>query len=230
MELTNTYRLDVPVAQAWAVLTDLPRAAACLPGAVLAEAGHDQGRGSLRVQVGAVAVTCTGVARIAVYPPAGSDGTVHEAVITAGADQARANQDGAAVTVTATLRPWGPGTELSLVTGLTPPGSLAQAGPGVIAGAGSRLLSQFARNLEAAAAEEAVAEEAVAEEAAAEEIPAGFPVIIPGKPFMQIPAAGIVGAAAGAVLIALVPVVRRLAAARNTAHNAAKKQQRRQIL
>jgi carbon monoxide dehydrogenase subunit G len=214
LELTNTYRLDVPVTQAWAVLSDLPRAAACLPGAVLTEAGREHGRGSLRVQVGAATVMCDGAARIAVPPPTKGDGAVHEAIITAGTAQ-----DGAAVTVTATLRPWGPGSELSLVTGLTPPDSLAQAGPGIIAAAGSRLLSQFAQNLEAAA-EEATPEKATPEEIAAPAEP------VPGQPSARIPAAGVVAAAAGSAVIALALVVRRLAAA----HNAATKQQRRQIL
>ena len=218
MELTNTYRLDVPVAQAWAVLTDLPRTAACLPGAVLAEASHDHGQGSLRVRVGAVTVACAGIARLTV-PEAG-----HQAVITVGpaqdgADHDGADHHGAAVTVTATLRPWGLGTELSLVTGLTPPAALAQAGPGIIADAGSRLLTQFARNLEAAAAQVAPVQETVAGKAAADETEAPADPV-PGQPPMRIPAARIALAAAGPVLIALVLIVRRLAA----------KQQWRQIL
>jgi uncharacterized protein len=225
LELTNTYRVDVPVAQAWAVLTDLPRTAACLPGAVLAEASHDHGQGSLRVRVGAVTVACAGIARLTV-PEAG-----HQAVITVGpaqdgADHDGADHHGAAVTVTATLRPWGLGTELSLVTGLTPPAALAQAGPGIIADAGSRLLTQFARNLEAAAAqvapvqqEVAPVQETVAGKAAADETEAPADPV-PGQPPMRIPAARIALAAAGPVLIALVLIVRRLAA----------KQQWRQIL
>ena len=45
MELTNDFRVGVPVEQAWAVLTDVELIAPCMPGAQLQEVEGDEYRG-----------------------------------------------------------------------------------------------------------------------------------------------------------------------------------------
>jgi carbon monoxide dehydrogenase subunit G len=137
LELTSTFQLDAPLPRVWAVLTDLSQVAACLPGAAAQQA--DGGAGvsvTIGPQPGAVTARVTE-----------QDSNSALVVITA-----EGGPDLTAVRLAATLRPWGPGTELRVLSDLTLSGRLARLGPGVIAGAGSRLLARFAANLETAAA------------------------------------------------------------------------------
>jgi uncharacterized protein len=220
VELTNTYRLNVSVAQAWAVLADLPRVAACLPGATPTDAGPagagpaDGGLAGagpadrvlwLTVDPGPYRVQ----ARVAEV-----DEAAHRIVITA-----EGTPGLTAVRVAAALRPWGPGAELSMLTDLTLSGRLAGLGPGVVAAAASQLLGQVAANLERAAADiaPAPAPPAPAPAAAAPTVSAAATTAPPARrhepAYRQlvpgVVAAGAAGAAAGLVLVA-----RRLAAAR----------------
>ena len=199
MELTNTYRLNVSVAQAWAVLADLPRVAACLPGAMPTDAGP-AGAGPADEGLAGAGPAETGggpdrVLRLTVGPGpyrvqarvAEADEAAHRIVITADGTPGLT-----AVRVAAALRPWGRGAELSVLTDLTLSGRLAGLGPGVVAAAASQLLGQVAANLERAAADIAPA-------------PApAYRQLVPG-----VVAAGAAGTAAGLVLVA-----RRLAAGR----------------
>ena len=54
MELTNEFRVSVPIDEAWAVLTDVERIAPCLPGAQLQEVEGDEYRGIVKVKVGPI--------------------------------------------------------------------------------------------------------------------------------------------------------------------------------
>ena len=236
MELTNTYHLDVSVAQAWAVLADLPQVAACLPGAMPTDAGpagagpagagpaEVSAAGASPVQAGPgrceTGAPGDGVLRLTVDPGryqvqarvAEADGTAHRIVITA-----EGTPGLAAVRVAAALRPWGTGAELSVLTGLTLSGRLAGLGPGVVVAVASRLMGRFAANLESAGAEVTLAPEP-AVPVPAVPIPAAPAAAarparrreLPGRRLVPgAVAAGAAGAAAGLVLVA-----RRLAAAR----------------
>lgn len=230
MELTNTYHLDVSVTQAWAVLADLPRVAACLPGAVPAEAGptgaglaDGRAAGAGPPGIGEGGSAGDGILRLTVDPGgyqvearmAVADGPAHRVVITAAGTPGLA-----AIRLAAVLRPWGPGAELSVLTDVTLAGRLAGLGPGVVAAAASRLMGRFAANLERAGAEIPPAPTATAPTASARIVPApAVPAITvrpasrrepPGRRFVPAAvAAGAAGAAAGLMLVA-----RRLAAAR----------------
>ena len=54
MELSNEFAVDVPIDEAWAVLTDVERIAPCLPGAQLQEVEGDEYRGIVKVKVGPI--------------------------------------------------------------------------------------------------------------------------------------------------------------------------------
>ena len=54
MELTNEFRVGVPVDEAWAVLTDIEGIAPCLPGAQLTEVDGDEYRGQVKIKVGPI--------------------------------------------------------------------------------------------------------------------------------------------------------------------------------
>ena len=63
MELTNEFRVGVPVERAWEVLTDVERIAPCMPGAQLQEVEGDEYRGIVKVKVGPITAQYKGAAR-----------------------------------------------------------------------------------------------------------------------------------------------------------------------
>ncbi|MDA8061146.1 MAG: SRPBCC family protein, partial [Actinomycetota bacterium] len=62
MELTNEFRVSVPPADAWRVLTDAERIAPMLPGAQLQEIEGDELRGIIKVKVGPITAQYKGTA------------------------------------------------------------------------------------------------------------------------------------------------------------------------
>ena len=64
MEIDNSFRVDVPVDEAWRVLLDLERIAPCLPGAQLQEIEGDEYRGVVKVKVGPITAQYKGTAKL----------------------------------------------------------------------------------------------------------------------------------------------------------------------
>lgn len=142
MELTNEFRVPVPVDEAWGVLTDVERIAPCMPGAQLEDATGDEYRGVVKVKVGPITAQYKGVARFLER-----DDAAHRAVLKAEGRETR-GQGNANAMVTAQLASDGDGTTVSLVTDLTVTGRVAQFGRGVMADVSAKMLSQFADCLE----------------------------------------------------------------------------------
>ena len=143
MELTNEFRVDLPVDRAWAVLTDVERIAPCMPGAQLQEVEGDTYRGVVKVKVGPITAQYKGQASFVEQDEAG-----HVAVLRAEGRETR-GQGNANATITARLQPDGDGTAVSVVTDLTVTGKVAQFGRGVLADVSAKLLDQFVASLEA---------------------------------------------------------------------------------
>ncbi|HEY8544025.1 MAG TPA: SRPBCC family protein [Acidimicrobiales bacterium] len=143
MELTNRFRVPVPVDGAWALLTDIERIAPCLPGAQLTEIEGEEYRGVVKVKVGPITAQYKGAAHFVER-----DEAAHRAVLRAEGRETR-GQGNAAATITAQLTPDGDGTEVAVVTDLTVTGKVAQFGRGVLADVSTKLLGQFASSLEA---------------------------------------------------------------------------------
>jgi carbon monoxide dehydrogenase subunit G len=143
MELTNEFRVSVPVDRAWAVLTDVERIAPCMPGAELHEVEGDEYRGVVKVKVGPITAQYKGKATFVERDDAG-----HRAVLRAEGRDTR-GQGNANATVTATLQPEGDGTRVEVVTDLAVTGKVAQFGRGVLADVSAKLLGQFVERLEA---------------------------------------------------------------------------------
>jgi carbon monoxide dehydrogenase subunit G len=143
MELTNDFRVAVPVERAWAVLTDVELIAPCLPGAQLQEVEGDEYRGVVKVKVGPITAQYKGKATFL-----SQDVDTHVAVLRAEGRETR-GQGNANATITATLTPDEGGTAVSVVTDLTITGKVAQFGRGVLADVSAKLLDQFVENLEA---------------------------------------------------------------------------------
>ena len=143
MELTNDFRVAVPPATAWAVLTDVERIAPCMPGAQLQEVAGDEYRGVVKVKVGPITAQYKGAATFVEL-----DEAAHKAVLKAEGRETR-GQGNASATITATLTADGDGTKVSVVTDLTVTGKVAQFGRGVMADVSAKLLNQFVASLEA---------------------------------------------------------------------------------
>ena len=142
MELTNEFRVGVPVEQAWSVLTDVERIAPCMPGAELQEVEGDEYRGVVKVKVGPITAQYKGKATFQERDEAGRRIVLRaEGRDTRGAGNANA-------VITATMSPDGDGTKVSVVTDLTVTGKVAQMGRGVMADVSAKLLDQFVACLE----------------------------------------------------------------------------------
>jgi uncharacterized protein len=142
MELSNEFTVDVPVDEAWSVLTDLERIAPCMPGAALEEIEGDEYRGIVKVKVGPVTAQYRGKATFLERDP-----SAHKAVLRAEGRETR-GQGNASATISATLEPSGSGTRVSVVTDLSITGRVAQIGRGVLADVSNKLLGQFVDSLE----------------------------------------------------------------------------------
>ncbi len=142
MELTNDFRVGVPVERAWDVLTDVELIAPCMPGAQLQEVEGDEYRGVVKVKVGPVTAQYKGAARFVERDLAG-----RTVVLRAEGRETR-GQGNANATITARLTPDGEGTAVSVVTDLTVTGRVAQFGRGVMADVSAKLLGQFVDCLE----------------------------------------------------------------------------------
>jgi carbon monoxide dehydrogenase subunit G len=143
MELTNEFRVGVPVAQTWDVLTDVERIAPCMPGAELQEVEGDEYRGVVKVKVGPITAQYKGSASFVERDDAGRRAVLRaEGRDTRGAGNANA-------TITATLAEDGDGTRVKVVTDLAVTGKVAQFGRGVLNDVSVKLLNQFVESLEA---------------------------------------------------------------------------------
>jgi uncharacterized protein len=143
MELSNDFRVGVPVSDAWSVLTDVERIAPHLPGAQLQEIDGDQYRGIVKVKVGPITAQYKGTAVFQEKNEA--EGRV---VLRCSGRDTR-GQGNANATITAVMQPEGDGTRVTVTTDLTVSGKVAQFGRGVLADVSSKLIGQFVDALEA---------------------------------------------------------------------------------
>jgi uncharacterized protein len=164
MLITNDFEVAQPVAKVWEFFADIPKVAACLPGATLTDdLGDDKYGGGVAVRMGPVKLQFAGTAQITERDEAARRIVVHAA----GAEQRGRGQ--AAMDVTATLTQAGRGTKVSVAQDLQLSGAAAQYGRGMIADVTSVLMRDFSANM-AAQIDAAARGEAVSQAAAA---PAG---------------------------------------------------------
>ena len=143
MKIEDTFRVDLPIEEAWRVLLDIERIAPCMPGAELQEVDGDEYRGVVKVKVGPITAQYKGAARLVE-----ADAAVHRAVIEASGRDTR-GQGNASATVTMSLTSLsGESTEVSVDNDVTVTGKVAQFGRGVMADVSSKLLAQFVECLE----------------------------------------------------------------------------------
>lgn len=139
MELTNEFQVHVPIARAWAVLTDVETIAPCLPGAQLEEVEGDEYRGGVKIKVGPITASYKGKATFLE-----KDDVNHVAKLR-GEGRDSKGQGNASVTVTMRLTDvGGESTKVHIHNDLSISGKVAQfARASVLTEVSEKLLSQF---------------------------------------------------------------------------------------
>ena len=172
MEFENSFSVQVPVDEAWAILTDVERIAPCMPGAELTEVIDENSfKGKVSVRLGPVALTFQGDAKFEERDDAG-----HSARVKAQGRDAK-GRGGANANVDFHLVPAEDGTtEVRIRTDLQLSGSVAQYGRGVgmIKDVAAQLIDRFAEALH-----EQILAERGTEDDAAEAAPEASPAAPP---------------------------------------------------
>jgi hypothetical protein len=141
--LTNEFTVHRPIAQAWAVLTDIERIAPCMKGAQLEEIEGDVYRGVLKLKLGPIATQFKGQAHFVER-----DDVNHRGVIK-GEGRDTGGKGNAEALISAHLEEVGPAlTKVVVVSDIKLTGKVAQFGRlGVIRDTSEKLMSDFAHNL-----------------------------------------------------------------------------------
>ena len=169
-QLINEFTVNRPIDEAWAIITDIERIAPCLPGAELQEIEGDTYRGVVKVKLGAISSQFKGEANFL-----DRDDAAHRAVIkgvgrdTGGRGNASAEITAQAESLSTTS------TRVVVSTDLHITGKVAQFGRGIMGDVSSKLMAQFANNLNEMLDEQGFDPAPVGAAAASDEAPATRP-------------------------------------------------------
>lgn len=142
MIVENAFDVAAPIERAWPVLRDVPRVAACIPGAKVTEIVDDRTyRADVVVKAGPVTVQYR--ATIVVES---IDDAAHRAVLRVDARE-RSGRGGVKATVTSTARADGDATHVDLRTDAQISGIVATVGGRLIEGIANATVATFAANL-----------------------------------------------------------------------------------
>ena len=148
MDLNHSFTVDVPVEDAWRILTDVERIAPCLPGAQLQEIEGDTYRGVVKVKVGPIQAQFKGQANFVER-----DDVAHRAVLK-GEGRDTGGKGNASALITAEMTALtDSSTSVTVNTDLSITGKVAQFGRGTMADISNKLLAQFVENLNVLIAE-----------------------------------------------------------------------------
>ena len=140
--LNHTFSVNVPIAEAWNVLTNVERIAPCLPGAQLQEVEGETYRGVVKVKVGPIQAQFKGQASFVE-----KDDTNYKAVLK-GEGRDTGGKGNASALITAQLTAIdASSTQVNVNTDLSITGKVAQFGRGALADVSDKLLAQFSDNL-----------------------------------------------------------------------------------
>ena len=143
--------------EAWALLTDIPAIAPCLPGAKLIDQDGDTYEGTMKVKVGPIVAEYSGTATVVEMNE--TDRTVK--LTASGRDKRGAGN--ASADIFASMVEDDGGTTVSIATDLKVAGKVAQFGRGAMADISKKLLGQFAECIEAKLQQVDVVDEAETE-------------------------------------------------------------------
>ena len=140
MRFRNAFDVPLPPEEAWAVLTDIPRIAPCMPGAVLTEQLDGRTyKGNVGVRLGPVVLTFAGIAVFEEIDP-----VAHTARVKATGTDAK-GRGGANSLVSFAVTQSDAGSHVIVDTDLSLSGSVAQygRGAGMIQDVAAQLIKQF---------------------------------------------------------------------------------------
>jgi carbon monoxide dehydrogenase subunit G len=143
LNLSNSFRIAAPVAEAWDVLQDFSMVARCMPGAELHEVRGDELIGSITVRLGPMKIKYEGVASVV------EQDISLRRIVSEGSAKDRRGGGTAKATVSATLVEDNGGTVVNVDTELAITGRPAQMGQGLIQDVAGQVIDQFADCLQA---------------------------------------------------------------------------------
>lgn len=146
MKIRNSFTIELPLAQAWPLLNDVPRVARCAPGAELTESrGDDAYLGTVAVKLGPVALKFKGT-----FTYKEKDEAAHRVVAEAAGNEEKARGNARAAIVFVLSEADGK-TRVDIDSDVLLSGSIAQYGRGtaIMQSTAQALVDQFARNLAA---------------------------------------------------------------------------------
>ena len=144
LQIRNSFLVPAPIEQAWAVLNDIKRVAACVPGAELTEVvGDNQYKGRIAVRLGPVALQFGGTVEFRERAA-----SRHHAVISATGNELK-GRGNAHARMVCDLRADGTNTHVEVETALNLAGQVAQYGRGaaMIESVAQQLMNNFASAL-----------------------------------------------------------------------------------
>jgi hypothetical protein len=141
-QLINEFTVNRPIEEAWPLITDLERIAPCLPGAELQEVEGETYRGVVKVKLGAINSQFKGEAHFVER-----DDENYRAVIK-GTGRDTGGRGNASAEISAQAESLSPtSTRVAVTTDLHITGKVAQFGRGIMGDVSSKLMAQFADNL-----------------------------------------------------------------------------------
>jgi uncharacterized protein len=161
-QLINEFTVNRPIEEAWPLITDIERIAPCLPGAELQEVEGETYRGVVKVKLGAISSQFKGEAHFIER-----DDENYRAVIK-GTGRDTGGRGNASAEISAQAESLSPtSTRVAVTTDLHITGKVAQFGRGIMGDVSSKLMAQFADNLNEMIDEQGVAAPAAAADAGA---------------------------------------------------------------
>lgn len=144
MEFTNEFTVPAPTAEAWKLLTDVPRIAPCLPGATVEPLDDGTYSGTVSVKVGPIKARYRGTASFRELDPS----ALRMVLDAQGSESGGKGSASGAATVQLSDQ-GGQNTLVKVTTELRITGKVAQFGRSAMVDIAAGLIDQFARNLEA---------------------------------------------------------------------------------
>jgi uncharacterized protein len=162
-QLINEFTVNRPIDEAWTIITNVERIAPCLPGAELQEIEGETYRGVVKVKLGAISSQFKGEANFLER-----DDAAYRAVIK-GVGRDTGGRGNASAEITAQAESLSPtSTKVVVSTDLHITGKVAQFGRGIMGDVSSKLMAQFANNLNEMLDEQGLESASTSEPAAAE--------------------------------------------------------------
>ncbi len=141
-QLINEFTVNRPIDEAWTILTDIERIAPCLPGAELQEVEGETYRGVVKVKLGAISSQFKGEANFIDRDDPNYTATIK------GVGRDTGGRGNASAEINAKAESLSPtSTKVIVTTDLHITGKVAQFGRGIMGDVSTKLMGQFANNL-----------------------------------------------------------------------------------